>query len=104
MISKEEAKRYLRIPYDDDDEFIEIAIQLGYDYLETAVDDFKKKYDTYEAFARKADYWVLTFWFPTAYEEREGVTSGAPAMGYVARSLLMQLQFFTEKAGEENGA
>ena len=100
MIEVNQVKEYLRIPIEDtsDDAFIDTIITLGYDYLESAVDDFHSKYESNEGFKRKSDYWIQTSWCPQAYDEREGMTSGGTEMGYTSRSLLLQLQ--TYKGGE----
>lgn len=99
MVTKDNAKEYLRIPYDEDDSFIEQIIQGGYDYLAAAVDDFEKL-QTVDEFSRKVDLWVLTQWVPKMFDEREGMQSGAPELNYAARALLTQLQMYEYK--EEN--
>lgn len=101
MITNEQVKDYLRIPIEDmsEDVFLDTIIQLGYDYLKDAMDDFQDIYESNETFKRKADYWVLTMWCPMAYDEREGMTAGGENLGYTARSLLMQLQMY-RKGGE----
>ena len=38
MVELAEVKEYLRIPYDDEDTFIQTMIDAGYIYLENAVD------------------------------------------------------------------
>ena len=58
MVTVADVKEYLRIPCDDEDVFIQSIIEAGYDYLQDAVDDFDKLYQSNERFARKADYFV----------------------------------------------
>jgi hypothetical protein len=100
MIVLADVKDYLRIPQDltEDDVFLNTIIEDGYDYLRDAVDDFDEIYNGNELFARKADRWVLNFHCPTAYEEREGMGSGAKEMGYASRALITQLSLYG-KAG-----
>lgn len=100
MIDINVVKDYLRIPLEDasEDAFLGTIIELGYDYLVDAVDDFHSKYESNETFKKKADYWVQTCWCPMAYDEREGMLAGGKEMGYASRSLLLQLQ--TYKGGE----
>lgn len=95
MVTVDQAKKYLHIPYDDDDSFIQSIIDVGYDYLRDAVDDFDKLQAGNEQFARKADALVLTQFLPDLYDKREGGTSGEPALGYVARAMITQLQLYT---------
>ena len=38
MVTVAEVKEYLRIPYDDEDVFVQSIIEAGYDYLQDAVD------------------------------------------------------------------
>lgn len=101
MITINQAKDYLRIPFEhtDEDMFIESIINDGYDYLRDAVDNFDAIYAENEVFQRKADRYVLHFHVPTAYDQREGLESGPMQIGYAARSLLLQLSLY-KKAGE----
>ena len=103
MVTVAEVKEYLRIPYDEEDVFVQSIIEAGYDYLQDAVDDFDKLYQSNERFARKADYFVKLHWSPTAYDQREGMLSGEPALNYAARALLTQLQLYTYSEGGEQG-
>lgn len=100
MITVQTVKNYLRIPYDDDDQFIKQLIDGGYDYLRDAVDDFDKLFASNAAFARKADLFVLCHWTPTGYDQREGMTADEPALNYSARSLLTQMQLYHYEAEE----
>lgn len=96
MVTVQEVKNYLNIPYCTDDELIEKIIDTGYGYLEDAVDNFKDHYEdaAKEKFAKKADLWVLTQWVPTFYDQREGMLANSNTeLNYGARSLLMQLQY-----------
>lgn len=96
MITASDVKNYLRIDYTDDDALIASAITAGYDYLADAIDDYAQLYASNEAFARKADSWVLTHWMPPMYDQREGMFTGkAAAVDYGARALLTQLQLYT---------
>lgn len=101
MVTVQTVKNYLRIPYDDDDQFIKQLIDGGYDYLRDAVDDFDLLIAGNANFSRKADYFVLMHWLPLGYDQREGMTSGEPALNYAARSLLTQLQLYRYEGGEK---
>lgn len=97
MITCEEAKEYLRINIDDDDNLINEIIVGGYDYLRDAIDDFDEIYEQNETFARKCDLFVKTKWIPPNYDNREGMEFGADKLSYTARSLLTQLSLYTIK-------
>lgn len=94
MVTTQEVKNYLRIPDTTDDNYIAGIICAGYNYLENAVDDFEEKRTSSEKFEKLADTWVLTQWCPTMYDQREGMTAGDKGLGFVARSLITQLQLF----------
>lgn len=94
MITAEQVKEYLRIPYADDDSFIERIIKQGYDYLKDAIDDYETLYAENITFSGKCDMWVLTHWIPGAYDQREGMFTGKPEMDYAARAMLTQLQLY----------
>ena len=101
MVELAEVKEYLRIPYDDEDTFIQAMIDAGYIYLENAVDYYHEKYAKYESFAKLADYFVKTQWCPTAYDNREGMLAGNVQLSYTARSIITQLQLYTYTEGGE---
>lgn len=94
MLTCEEVKHYLRIPFDDDNEEIDQIIDAGYTYLKTAVDDFDEIYSTNQDFMKTADIWVKTQWAPTMYDQREGATANAGDLNFVARSMITQLQTY----------
>lgn len=95
MIQTSDVKEYLRIDYEDDDNFIANVIQLGYDYLADAIDDFSELYEGDAVFGRKADMWVLTQWCPPMYDQREGMlTDRDSKLNYAARAMLTQLQMY----------
>ena len=95
MIQTEDVKAYLRIDYEEDDDFIADAIQAGYNYLKDAIDDFTGLYHMDESFAQKADMWVLTQWCPPMYDQREGMlTDRGSNLNYIARAMLTQLQMY----------
>ena len=99
MVELAEIKEYLRIPYDDEDTFIQTMIDAGYIYLENAVDYYHEKYANYESFSKLADYFVKTQWCPTAYDNREGMLAGSVQLSYTARSIITQLQLYTYTEG-----
>ncbi len=95
LITTADVKAYLRIPHTDDDTFIAAAIQDGYDYLADAIDDYATLYAGNETFARKCNAWVLRYWMPDAYDQREGGYDGQRVdMNRPARAMLTQLQMY----------
>ena len=101
MVELAEVKEYLRIPYDDEDTFIQAMIDAGYIYLENAVEYYHELYESNESFSKLADYFVKTQWCPTAYDNREGMLAGNVQLSYTARSIITQLQLYTYKEGGE---
>ena len=101
MVSLTEVKELLRIPYDDEDSFIQEIIDAGYIYLENAVEDYHELYESNESFSRLADYFVKTQWCPTAFDDREGMLAGSVQLSYTARSIITQLQLYTYTEGGE---
>lgn len=101
MVELAEVKEYLRIPYDDEDTFIQAVIDAGYIYLENAVEYYHELYESNNSFSKLADYFVKTQWCPTAYDNREGMLAGNVQLSYTARSIITQLQLYTYKEGGE---
>ena len=101
MVELAEVKGYLRIPYDDEDTFIQAVIDAGYIYLENAVEYYHELYESNESFSKLADYFVKTQWCPTAYDNREGMLAGNVQLSYTARSIITQLQLYTYTEGGE---
>lgn len=98
MVTVEEVKEYLNIVGDDDDRILNREIVAGYGYLEDAVDDFQEIYDSNESFKTKADAWVLDFWLPDAYDNREGGwAEGSAGMDPRARAMITQLQLYRKE-------
>ena len=101
MVELAEVKEYLRIPYDDEDTFIQATIDAGYIYLENAVEYYHELYESNNSFSNLADFWVKTQWCPTAFDNREGMLAGNVQLSYTARSIITQLQLYTYKEGGE---
>lgn len=97
MISPEIVQEYLKVPDTGGYALISSMIEDGYDYLRDAVDDFDEIYAGNERFKRKADAWVLRYWMPEAYDQREGGYDGRLTMNYAARSQLTQLQLYRKE-------
>ena len=97
MISVDQVKDYLRIPYEEDDGYIESVVSQGYSYISDAVDDFDEIYAKDSVFSDKCDMWVLTQWMPSAYDRREGMFTGVVTMDYTARAILTQLQMYRKE-------
>ena len=101
MVELAEVKEYLRIPYGDEDTFIQAVIDAGYIYLENAVEYYHELYESNESFSKLADYFVKTQWYPTAYDNREGMLASNVQLSYTARSIITQLQLYTYTEGGE---
>ena len=101
MVELAEVKEYLRIPYDDEDTFIQAMIDAGYIYLENAVEYYHELYEGNNSFSNLADFWVKTQWCPTAFDNREGMLAGNVQLSYTARSIITQLQLYTYTEGGE---
>ena len=101
MVELAEVKEYLRIPYDDEDTFIQAMTDAGYIYLENAVEYYHELYESHASFSKLADYFVKTQWCPTAYDNREGMLAGSVQLSYTARSIITQLQLYTYTEGGE---
>ena len=101
MVELAEVKEYVRIPYDDEDTFIQAMVDAGYIYLENAVEYYHELYESNESFSKLADYFVKTQWCPTAYDNREGMLAGNVQLSYTARSIITQLQLYTYTEGGE---
>ena len=101
MVELAEVKEYLRIPYDEEDTFIQAMIDAGYIYLENAVEYYHELYESNNSFSNLADFWVKTQWCPTAYDNREGMLAGSVQLSYTARSIITQLQLYTYPEGGE---
>ena len=99
MVELAEIKEYLRIPYDDEDTFIQTMIDAGYIYLENAVEYYHELYERNNSFSNLADFWVKTQWCPTAFDDREGMLAGSVQLSYTARSIITQLQLYTYTEG-----
>ena len=98
MVTLEEVKEYLNIVGGDDDRILNREIVAGYGYLEDTVDDFQAIYDSNENFKAKADAWVLDFWMPDAYDNREGGwAEGGAGMDPRARAMITQLQLYRKE-------
>lgn len=95
-------KKYLRIDYAEDDDFITDIILTGFNYLEDAIDHFGELYAGDTDFADKADMWVITQWAPPMYDQREGMFNPDTAMNYAARAMLTQLQMHKYEPEEED--
>ena len=105
MIQTTDVKAYLRIDYNEDDNFIADIIQTGYDYLADAIDDFQALYEGDAVFGRKADMWVMTQWCPPMYDQREEMlTDKDTGLNYTARAMLTQLQMYKveEQTNDDN--
>lgn len=98
MITVAQVKSYLRIPYNDDDTQIQGMIDAGNAYLVNAIDDCLALYVSNQQFQQQVDDWILRFWMPVAYNEREGKGDGE--LGYVARAALTQLQQYVYSGGQ----
>lgn len=97
MVTTADVMAYLNIP-EDSSGLLQAMIDSGYDYIRDAVDDYDDIYGSNEQFKRKVDFWVLHFWMPDAYDQREGAYDGQRLrMNYPAQALLTQIQMYKKE-------
>jgi DNA packaging protein, QLRG family len=88
ILTLKEAKKYLRIDYDEDDSLLQSLVTATVDYLRDAIDDFDIK-ATKEKFVKRAKILacvLLQEWYDNR-EQRE-----SKDLSYTSRSLMLQLQ------------
>lgn len=89
MIDLDKAKRYLRVEYDEDDDYIMELIEVAYTYIAEGITGYKEKMKC-PAFERKADM-VARAIIQNLYDERYLV--GRPLdTSYMIRSMMLQME------------
>nr|WP_278001059.1 head-tail connector protein [Clostridium botulinum] len=82
-------KEFLRLDYDDEDNFLQLCIQNVEEYMRDAIDDFDNKIQI-ERFQRKAKLLALML-IQDMFDNRELMTKDNEKYKYIAKSLIMQM-------------
>lgn len=90
MIDLQKAKDYLRVTYDEENEYIEFLIGVAKEYLKNAITDFEKKYKK-ENFQKQADM-VLLFLVQNLFDERYYQGQDLKIQ-YMVTSMINQMEF-----------
>lgn len=89
MIDLDKAKTYLRVEYDDDDEYIKELIEVAYTYIREGITGYDTKIN-HPAFEQKADM-VARAIIQNLYDER--YLMGRPLeMSYMIRAMMLQME------------
>lgn len=91
-MDKEKVKQYLRIDYDDS--LIDNFLIISESYLKDAIDDFNKKIKN-EQFKAKAEMVQLVL-IQELYDNRNQAKKDTTDFSYVIRSMISQLQYWSE--------
>ncbi|MBY6799539.1 phage gp6-like head-tail connector protein [Clostridium botulinum] len=86
-----EAKEFLRIDYDDEDNFLQLCIQNAEEYLKSAVDEYEDKIQK-DKFKIKARLFMLML-IQDMFDNRILNTLDNEKYKYIAKSMLMQMNF-----------
>ncbi|EHN17136.1 hypothetical protein IYC_00090 [Clostridium sporogenes PA 3679] len=86
-----EVKQFLRIDYDDEDNFLQLCIQNAEEYIRDAVDDFDTKIQI-DRFKTRAKLFAL-FIIQDMFDNRELTTKDNEKYKYIARSFITQMRF-----------
>lgn len=93
MVTLAELKSYLRIDLDDEDALLEKFLETARAYLKGAVTNFEEIYLASEEFASRADFLMLVL----AAEYYQNRSNDEHNFSYTIRSLITQLQYFTDE-------
>lgn len=89
MIDLDKAKNYLRVEYDDDDDYIKELIEVAYTYIREGITGYDTKIN-HPAFEQKADM-VARAIIQNLYDER--YMMGRPLeMSYMIRAMMLQME------------
>lgn len=92
MLTLKQAKEYLRVEYDDEDDYINFLIGTAHDYMHEGVSDFKAKYeagdDRYKKLAQMCELAIVQ----NLYDQRY-LIGKKQEMTYVIRSMMTQLEY-----------
>lgn len=91
-MDKEKVKQYLRLDYDDS--LIDNFILISEGYLKDAIDNFDKKIKN-EQFKAKAEMVQLVL-IQELYDNRNQAKKDSTDFSYVIRSMISQLQYWSE--------
>lgn len=91
-MDKEKVKQYLRLDYDDS--LIDNFILISESYLKDAIDNFDKKIKN-EQFEAKAEMVQLVL-IQELYDNRNQAKKDSTDFSYVIRSMISQLQYWSE--------
>ena len=91
-MDKEKIKQYLRLDYDDS--LVDNFILISESYLKDAIDNFDKKIKN-EQFKAKAEMVQLVL-IQELYDNRNQAKKDTTDFSYVIRSMISQLQYWSE--------
>ncbi|KRU46287.1 phage gp6-like head-tail connector protein [Clostridium sporogenes] len=86
-----EVKQFLRIDYDDEDNFLQLCIDNATEYIRDAVDDFDTKIQI-DRFKTRAKLFSM-FIIQDMFDNRELTTKDNEKYKYIARSFITQMRF-----------
>ncbi|NFL80334.1 phage gp6-like head-tail connector protein [Clostridium sporogenes] len=86
-----EVKQFLRIDYDDEDNFLQLCIQNAEEYIRDAVDDFDTKIQI-DRFKTRAKLFSM-FIIQDMFDNRELTTKDNEKYKYITRSFITQMRF-----------
>lgn len=90
MLTLDEAKKYLRVSFDDDDEFLMECINISIAYLKAAITNFELKMSNNE-FKAKARLVALAL-ISDMYDKRLLIDESKD-ISYIVRSLINQMEY-----------
>nr|DAJ91735.1 MAG TPA: head tail connector [Caudoviricetes sp.] len=89
ILTLAETKEFLRLDYDDEDNFLQLCIQNAEEYIRDAIDNFDNKIQI-ERFQRKAKLLAMML-IQDMFDNRELMTKDSEKYKYIAKSLIMQM-------------
>ena len=91
-MDKNKVKQYLRLDYEDT--LVETLIEVSAGYLSDAIDDYNEKLKN-EIFKAKAEMIQLVL-IQELYDNRNQAKKDSTDFSYVIRSMISQLQYWSE--------
>ncbi|NCI22156.1 phage gp6-like head-tail connector protein [Clostridium botulinum] len=89
ILTMAEVKEFLRLDYDDEDNFLQLCIDNAEEYIRDAVDEFDTKMQI-DRFKTKAKLFSLML-IQDMFDNRELMTKDSEKYKYIAKSLIMQM-------------
>ncbi|NFM25171.1 phage gp6-like head-tail connector protein [Clostridium sporogenes] len=89
ILTLAETKEFLRLDYNDEDNFLQLCIQNVEEYMRDAIEDFDNKIQI-ERFQRKAKLLAMMI-IQDMFDNRELMTKDNEKYKYIAKSLIMQM-------------